>query len=520
LLIGGQASNNYAAAGIEQAPTGASAGEGYGLYQFTGAAAIAGQGNGICFVLWRSDNVWLDSKSPGELTELDILESWDGTRTGQATDHYYNAASDQNGQVFHTISGIDLTRDHIYAMDWEKNSLTYYVDGEELYQITGSTVPKDTADGGCNYTMGAEVVNETGPVGLYIKDMRYSAPISSTTAAPAPVVSSPVVAVTLSGGNQVYTADDKTDSVTATGTASTVTGGSSSTSSVTLVQNGGSYDFANKAGSATIVANSAPGTITGGAAGSRLVAFLNDQPTTYIGNLGNDELIGGSGNMTVNAGSGGSLVVFGGTGTLQFQGGRNDAETVVGGAGAETIHAAASGGAYFGGSGGSQMFATGTGTLLVGAVNGDVLTSSTTGGDMLVAGAGNETLNGSASAGVNVLYGGTGGDSVMLGAGNDSFIGGAGTATIQMGSGSAAIFAGAGAMLLSFDALDIAARAGQPGSDIVVGFRIGTDHLALSGSFSVMQDGSNAGMTSLTLSDGTQVHLAGVSGAAQASLFG
>jgi len=138
---------------------------------------------------------------------------------------------------------------------------------------------------------------------------------------------------------------------------------------------------------------------------------------------------------------------------------------------------------------------------------------------MLVAGAGNETLNGSASAGVNVLYGGTGGDSVMLGAGNDSFIGGAGTATIQMGSGSAAIFAGAGAMLLSFDALDIAARAGQPGSDIVVGFRVGTDHLALSGSLSVTQDGSNAGMTSLTLSDGTQVHLAGVSGAAQADLF-
>src|ERR1700710_1542701 len=87
---------------------------------------------------------------------------------------------------------------------------------------------------------------------------------------------------TLSGGNQVYTADNKTDSVTATGTASTVTGGSSGTSSVTLVQNGGSYDFANKAGSTTIVANSAPGTITGGAAGSRLVAFLNDQPTTYI----------------------------------------------------------------------------------------------------------------------------------------------------------------------------------------------------------------------------------------------
>src|ERR1700712_1967066 len=104
LLIAGTHATGWNPVGIEQNPSGKSAGEGYGLFQFTGKAAVAGQGVGICFVMWRADNVWLDKTQPGLLTELDILESWDKTKTGQATDHYYNTASNQNGQVFHTIS--------------------------------------------------------------------------------------------------------------------------------------------------------------------------------------------------------------------------------------------------------------------------------------------------------------------------------------------------------------------------------------------------------------------------------
>jgi len=294
---------------------------------------------------------------------------------------------------------------------------------------------------------------------------------------------------TLSGGNQIYTADDGTDTVTATDTASSVTGGGAS-STVTLLQNGGSYDFTNKAGSATVVANSAPGTISGGAAGSTLVAFLQDQPTSYVGGLGHDELIGGGGNMTVTGGGGGSLTVFGGTGTLDFRGGHGH-ETVVGGAGAETIQAAASGGTYFGGAGGSQM---------------------------TVAGAGNETLNGAGSTWQNVLFGGTGNDQVMLGAGRDTFVGGSGNVTVQMGTGSAALFTGSGAELFSFDAAHTGGA--TPGSDMIVGFRDGIDHLRLAAGLSVTHYASAGGMTSLVLTNGTEVHLAGVSGALQGSLFG
>ena len=323
---------------------------------------------------------------------------------------------------------------------------------------------------------------------------------------------------TLSGGNQIYAADNKTDVVTATNTPSSVVGGGAG-SMLTLTQDGGSYDFANKGGSALVVANAAPGTIQGGASGSTLVAFLGTQSSTYMGGVGKDELIGGGGNMTITGGNGGSLTVFGGAGRLDFRGGHNDHETVVGGSGAETIHAAATGGDYFGGTGGSQMFATGAGTFLIGAVAGDVLTTSPIGGDGLVAGAGNETLNASGSAYENVLFGGSGTDLVMLGAGRDTYVGGSGSATIELGHGSAAMFTGTGASLFSFDA----GRTGG-GSDYIGGFRVGTDHLRLSGGLSVTAFASQGGVggasTALQLSDGTRIQIAGVSGASQASLFG
>ena len=352
------------------------------------------------------------------------------------------------------------------------------------------------------------------------KSASFAVSVLPTTSDPgAPTTGSYVQATasgqnaTLSGGNQIYTADNKTDIVVASGVSSSVTGGAAG-SSLTLVQDGGSYDFTNKSGSTLLVANEAPGTIHGGAAGSRLVAFLQDQPTTYIGGSGNDELIGGAGNMTVMGGAGGSLTVFGGAGTMQFQGGSHDLETVVGGSGRETIHAAASGGDYFGGSGGSQMFATGTGNFLIGAVNGDVLTASSFGGDGMVAGAGNETLNGAGSTWENVLFAGSGSDTVMLGHGADSFVGGSGTATVQIGSGHAALFVGSGAERFSFQA----GRTG--GSDVISHFRVGTDHLQLSGGLAVAGSSSGGGMTSIRLTDGTQIHLAGVSGVPQASLFG
>ena len=188
LLISGSQDANWNAVGIEQAPTGKSAGEGYGLYSFTGYAGQAGQGVGIALLLWPSDNVWLPSSKPGQASEIDILESWDGTKNGYSTIHFYQPGSDNNGQSIHQIK-FDPTVQHTYALDWEGGSLTYYVDGQEIYQDT-THVPLDFAHGGVNETMGAEVVNEasyqtTPTVQLYIQDISY-ATRNVTAAAPPP----------------------------------------------------------------------------------------------------------------------------------------------------------------------------------------------------------------------------------------------------------------------------------------------------------------------------------------------
>jgi len=181
LLISGSQAANWNPVGFEQAPTSRSAGEGYGLYSFTGYAGQAGQGVGICFLLWPADNVWLPGSKPGQASEIDLLESWDGSKTGVSTIHFYDGSvSGNNGQQFHGLPGISITQSHTYSIDWERGSLAYYVDGVEIYQDT-THVPLDAADGGVNETMGAEVVNEaayqtTPTVQLYIQDMRYSAP--------------------------------------------------------------------------------------------------------------------------------------------------------------------------------------------------------------------------------------------------------------------------------------------------------------------------------------------------------
>src|ERR1700712_5816281 len=80
LTLTSTAASGWAPVGFMQAPTGKGAGEGYGLYQFTGYAN-AGQGTGIGFIMWRADNIALDPSQPNVATEIDVLESWDKTKT-------------------------------------------------------------------------------------------------------------------------------------------------------------------------------------------------------------------------------------------------------------------------------------------------------------------------------------------------------------------------------------------------------------------------------------------------------
>ncbi|MGI4794544.1 MAG: family 16 glycosylhydrolase [Janthinobacterium lividum] len=197
----GRASEGWNAVGFMQAPTSKTAGEGYGLFQVSGYAN-AGQGVGICFVMWPANNVWLDKSHPYAATELDLLESWDKTQSGTSTVHYYSyQAPSNNGQIARSLS-VDLTKLHTYALDWERNSTTYYIDGKQIYRDTVHT-SLDAADGGVNKSLGAEVVNEralvtTPTVQLHITDMSYSATVSGNSGS----ASSATLAAAQSGSSQ------------------------------------------------------------------------------------------------------------------------------------------------------------------------------------------------------------------------------------------------------------------------------------------------------------------------------
>ncbi len=311
--------------------------------------------------------------------------------------------------------------------------------------------------------------------------------------------------VTLSAATQAsLSADAGSSVVVADGGATHVAGNASASSTMTLFGNAGATSYANGGGTALVVdAGASSLSLTGGATGSSMIVFAGDAATSYAGGGGADEIIGGTGTLDLAGGAGGSLLVFGGTGAMRLTGG-GEQDLVVGGAGAATIHAGAGG--VFAGSGGSRLYANGSNTFLAGNVSGDQLTASTIGGDMLVAGAGNETLDGGSSANANLVFGGTGQTELILGAGADTVVAGAGASTVQAGSGDARIFLGSGAGdLLSF----VAGRTG--GTDVVGGFRAGTDHLQLQGYAGAPTVTVAGGDTTLGLSDGTRIVLLGVS---------
>ena len=315
------------------------------------------------------------------------------------------------------------------------------------------------------------------------------------------------------GQAESYTANAGTSFVVVDGGAASIVASADAGGAMTVLGNAGTISFVNGGGSGTVVGNGASALrLSGGLSTSTLVAFAGQAATSYSGGAGADEIIGGSGAMSLTGGTGGSLLVFGGTGALALAGGA-ETDTVVGGAGSETIHAGV--GAVFAGTGGSALFASGAGTFLAGNVSGDQLRASAAGGDILAAGTGNETLAGAGSASGNLIFGGSGTDSISLGLGQDTFAGGTGGGVVQLGAGSATLYLGAGAATV------IAATSGSTGgTDTISGFRVGTDHLRLTGYAKPATLTASGSSTTLGLVDGTRIVLSGVGVTTTAALLG
>ena len=511
---------NWNPVGFLQLDNSKSAGEGYGLYQFSGYLN-AHQDKGIAFLLWRADDTYLDASTPNAATEIDVLESWDGGAHGYSTLHYWQPNGNNNGQTNTQLpSSIDVSRLHTYAMDWERGSLTLYVDGKEIYQNT-TNVPLDYADGGSNEVMGAEILGETPgkteTVQLHITEMSYSAPVSNLPPPPAPGT---VSNVTIPAGSQNFAASagmliqagSGYDTISALSGQVTVTG---SDGNLLFFGGSGPSEVNGAYGSLTVFGGAGGGGYTGGAAGHNILISqgASGANTTLTGGASGDELFGSAGgNDTLIAAKGRESILGGGG---------ND--TIVGGGTASSVIFTGSGSSLlYGGNAGGDTIVGGTGTMNVIAQKGDAIfgntgvlavSGSTSGADSIIGGAG--TLNvagrggnmlvvaGSSNSAIQV---GTGAALIFTGTGNTTVGGGPGWMELVLGSGKTTVYEGGGPT--TYEVVKGAAG----GLDLINNFNPAVDKIHLYGYQPAdIHTATAGGMTTLSLSDGTKIQMPGIS---------
>lgn len=214
---------------------------------------------------------------------------------------------------------------------------------------------------------------------------------------------------------------------------------------------------------AKVTVNLSTGTASGGA-GNDILSNLegvygskfND---TLIGNAGSNDLYGGAGNDIIN-GLAGNDGLVGGTGNDTLNGGVGN-NFLNGGAGNDVLNGGPDGSEFNAGEG-DDILNGGVSRDFLGSGGGNDTLNGYGGNDSLIGNEGNDILNG--GSGNDSLYGDEGNDILNGGSGNDQIQGGVGNDTLNGGSGN-----------------DLFVLAREEGTDTVVDYKDGSDHLGLMG---------------------------------------
>nr|WP_321986566.1 glycoside hydrolase family 16 protein [uncultured Lichenicoccus sp.] len=489
LTMTGYQSQDWSPVGMIQTAAGTQAGEGYGLYSFTGYGN-PGQGAGAAVLMWRADNQYLDAATPEKASEIDLFESLNGSQSVLSTIHYYDTGwANDDGQSYHTID-VDPATLHTYSVDWERGSLTYYVDGQKYYQDT-THAPLDAADGGCNEVLGAEVLGgsfntNTSTVQLHIVSLSYSAPTSAGAAAlPTLTLSQPGTVQEATSGAGV----DVTETITASNQTGTVylevltQTGATETGFVALdLVDGQASARVHLAHSGDLI-RVVDAEVTADTTG----VSITDAPAGPVTLGGGNQTYAAAAGATVQAGSGddtiiaaaGDVTARGGGGALTFINGAS-ASDVIAGAGSATLYGGAGGGGFTGGSAGDNVLvsqgASGANTTLTGGGTGDRIFGSGSGSDVVAVGAGAETVLGgggpttiNGGVGGSVLFGGAGVTSVEgSSAGGDTVVGGEGSLQFT-GQRGDAVFGGTGVLVVDGSVMGADSIVGGAGALAVTG---------------------------------------------------
>ncbi len=276
------------------------------------------------------------------------------------------------------------------------------------------------------------------------------------------------------------------DTIFAGGVGTTVTEGAGS---LYLIGGSGTLSARAGIGTVTVFGGTGGGALDGGSGGHN-VLVAGGGNTTLTGGGAGDLLVAGSGNTTLVLK--GDSTAFGGAGQSTMFGAAND--VMVGSGNSDLMIAGA----------GPEALWAGTGTsVLYGGVGADTLVGGTAGQSTITGGSGGDLIVG--SAGKVVAHGGTGDDVFFAGTGDMTIAEGNGSDNVVFGRGNATVTGGAGRDLFTF----LNGSAG--GSDVISGFKVGTDQIQLFGyGADPARTAANGGSTVVTLSDGTTITLVGV----------
>jgi hypothetical protein len=203
--------SGWAQGGMMVPPTGASAGNGYGIYTIR-AKTDPGEGPGPFATLWPATDKW-----PGP--EIDIFEKVSKLDTdGYSTVHYKiengTAAGKDGYDVYKYLPDFqfDMSKWHEYAMKWEPGKLSLSIDGTLVYS-TNVHVPLDFAHGGQNSAFGVGMqpawaaAQQNGDSNvLHVDWMSYAAPVEAPSPPPpTPTLSISDAPTVVEGGTLAFT---------------------------------------------------------------------------------------------------------------------------------------------------------------------------------------------------------------------------------------------------------------------------------------------------------------------------
>ncbi len=414
-----------------------------------------------------------------------------------------------------------------YTIGGDTGNITYY--GGDLASTVQATVANITLIGGAGRLTVNDGSRETiigGSGGLTYNANGGGANTITTAAGALDLLTLAAGSTVNSWGHDVINAGTGNQTITAHGDA--VINGSSGSSRITLMGtdtlNGVGYDqvTVTAGADATIYAGSLTSVQESGAT-VRFAMATDAGATNATVTGGSASITGGSGTpLSIVTGKAASTSVVLGDGTASVTAGGND--VIQAGSGSDTVTITAANTQVWGGVGtltvrnydwtaaDAQTVHGGTGAVTVGAGAGTLT---------FIGGSGSAVVSG--GSGTLYLTGGSGSLTAFGGSGPTHFVGGSGTTDLNLTPGGGEVMFGTGNTNVQVAGwgsgvlFDFVAGAGG-GTDVIQGFRAGTDKLVMSGGVDVQSQAVSGGSASLLLTDGTHVQLAGVTSTAH--LFG